>query len=283
MAKCFTPFAGTRHILSLFLGCLLSVLAGCQDDSRGSGHGQAQDPRVRMAIAALDRPDMSDQASLLLAMLQLAYGIDVENDPVAIFEGWIVYYSETEAPDVVAVMSMYRRIYDGTVLPDGSAIDAAGSLDRETLLAIFCDRLELPADFRDTLMVNSAQGGYAATHVLLAHLFLRTSGCNLVLSDADVLEIQAQTAAAIDLDDGGLSDLDVEAMALLAASGRMDLVPGQAVDALYAAQLASGGWPLNAPIAIPDPGLPTEDHATALALWFLLAQEVEGGFAPLLR
>ena len=74
-----------------------------------------------------------------------------------------------EHPDRAPVLRVFRRVFDAD-----NAIDPEDwkqvtiPTDQLLVSALYCDRLGLPPEFGDTLVRAVSQGGYAATHALLA-------------------------------------------------------------------------------------------------------------------
>lgn len=267
---------------ALFATTLALLGAGC-----GGGSSPPPAPAdlatpIAGATAWLDRPDLEIASSLVMAGLQPMYSLALTVDPAAIFEQHVADLQTAGQTDAAGSLSLFRRLYNNTVTFDAYYLSQAGVVDQMTLKALYCDTEPVPAGFRDDLMAASLVGGYDTTHVLLAALILRSLGCNDVLSAIDKLNIELRTAALINLGDGLLDDLDIEAMTFLAEAGRMDLVPEAARQALLATQQPDGSWAEHNVLPDGSP-LPVAgfQHATALALSFLLAWQADGVFIPL--
>lgn len=256
----------------------LSVVAGCNDGGSGSLAPDLSAPITR-AHDWLDRPDLELVSSLMLAGLRPMYGLQFNNDPAAIFEQHLADLQASGQPNEAGTMSLFRRIYDGTVVFDPYYWSLAGSIDQSTLQSLYCDSVPVPADYANQLLSMSGDGGYHATHAMLAALFLRSNGCQ-VLSSAEIQLLESRTAAVIDLGDGFLDDVDIEAMTMLAFASRLDLVPMSARQALLATQQADGSWVEHSPLA-GEPPTAGFQHATGLAYSFLLVWQANGVFIPL--
>jgi hypothetical protein len=150
--------------------------------------------------------------------------------------------------------------------------------DAVTFPGVYCH--QYPLDASDVQLVTdyAAQGGYRTTHALLALLWAIDNDCPMPPEfSAELLERTIQDVFAIAEAGGGtLTDLRIEAMALLAAAGRHDLIQASWVDRVLGDQMINGGWRAE-PTAV-DPA----DHTTGLALWLLLQlaepQKVLSGF-----
>lgn len=214
-----------------------------------------------------------------MAGLQWIYNLSLEHDPRDTFTRHVHELEGSGQLDAAAALALFRRIFDGSEVLDTAYLANTGDIDRRTLQALYCDTQPPPAGFRDELMDALELGGYETTHVLLAALFIRSNGCTGILDVTDVRLIESRVAEQIVLDDGFLDDLDIEAMAFLAAGDRMDLVPPVARDALLATQQADGSWAEHTALDGTIGAVPGFQHATVLAIWFLLAWQ-EGGWVP---
>ncbi|MGZ6066583.1 MAG: hypothetical protein ACXWVM_29565 [Polyangiales bacterium] len=255
------------------------VVTSC-NGAHHAPRSKASTPLAR-ALAWCDQPSLEAPSSLVLASLQRAYGLRLAHDPRAIFAKRVAEMRAVGKTGAAGTLALLRRVYDGSVRIEPEFMSLANSTDQHTLVALYCDTAAPPPNFRDALMAAVERGGYQATHVLLAALFLRSNGCTGILSADDRARIHARVAALIRLDDGSLDDLDVEAMTFLAADGRADLVPAAARVALLASQQADGSWRNHTPLGVhlePSAGF---QHTSVLALWFLLLERSGSAFVPM--
>jgi hypothetical protein len=240
------------------------VVTGCDGAS-----DRVAKTAVERALAWCDESCVEAPSALVLASLQRAYALKLNRDPRATF----VKSAAGRAP--------FRRVYDGSLRLAREQLPSMSPTDQRTLLALYCDTTPPPPSYRNDLMNAVEQGGYRATHVLLAAIYLRSNGCTNILSATDRETIHARIAALIRLDDGTLDDLDVEAMTFLAADGRADLVPTTARDALIASQRADGSWQSHTRLGAPLGAAAGSQHTTVLALWFLLHERAGGAFVSM--
>lgn len=261
------------------LVCVLALLlAACNDGGSGSFHPDLSGPLVRVH-AWVDRPDLEPIPALMLTGLRQVYGVSFTVDPQAIYEQYIATLQAGGQVQAADVLTLFRRIYDGTQVFNATSWSYAGSIDQLTLDALYCDTVPVPADYENQLMTLSTQGGYSTTHALLAALVLRSNGCvPLTAPDMDLL--YSRTLAVIDLNDGYLDDVDIEAMTMLAAGGKLAMVPVSVRQTLLDSQQADGSWAEHSPLAGGTVATGYQ-HATILAYQFLLAWQMNGTFLPL--
>jgi len=174
-------------------------------------------------------------------------------------------------PEVYAI---YRRIDDPDAQVDKAAIAALPTaIDRITASALHCDRIPLPADWVEILAKASRAGAYALTHAVLATEWTVENGCRtrqdvtaLHAEQVRLLEQLIDQRATLAGQYESATDLWIEAMAMLDYSGAGDRIRAAWIDDLLSQQRADGGWPRHPRATRSDP------HATALALWVVLAQ-----------
>jgi len=121
------------------------------------------------------------------------------------------------------------------------------SVDTDAIVAValWCDRLDLPGDFFDVLDDAGELGGYDVTHALGASQLLVENGCVDERRGRELVDDFAVPTAEL-LAEGPLGDLELEACAILAWTGRWDLIPEDLPARVAASQLDDGGWPLQA-------------------------------------
>jgi hypothetical protein len=263
-------------------GCLLASLAGAALMAAApASPALPVTPPSREALRAA-----AARAAALLAS-------DRWNDPLAFILSDALYrrfavetlsastlrFAEFRAahPDVTWV-DVFRRLIDPEqkARPEwfDPAAGGARGLDRLTVLALYCDQVPPPADYRALLEKGRAEGGYALTHAALALIWLRENGCRVAEPDFEKRVIR-ETAALVRAD-GAVSDLELEAAAMVARLGEARLLPDRFPQEVMAAQHGDGGW-------AEDGGKtsPSDWHPTILALWFLLEIEQPGGTIPM--
>jgi hypothetical protein len=174
-------------------------------------------------------------------------------------------------PDVYAI---YRRIDDPGARVEKAAIAALPTaIDRITASALHCDRIALPADWLDILRKASRAGLYALTHAVLASEWTVENGClerddvrTLGEEQVLLLEKLIDGRAALAASQEAATDLWIEAMVMLDYAGAGARIRRPWVEDLLTLQRDDGGWPRHPRAVRSDP------HATALALWLVLAQ-----------
>jgi hypothetical protein len=178
----------------------------------------------------------------------------------------------------VAWVDVFRRLIDPGQKARPEWLDPATGgvrgLDRLTVLALYCDEVPPPTDYLALLEKGRAEGGYALTHVALALIWLRENGCRLVEPDFEKRVIR-ETAALVRVD-AAVSDLELEAAAMVARLGEARLLPDRFLEEVIAAQHQDGGW-------AEDSGRASlaDWHPTFLALWLLLEIEHPGVTIPM--
>lgn len=160
-------------------------------------------------------------------------------------------------------LSVYARVGDASEQVTLAELSMLGSVDAYTGPALHCREHPLPRDFAATLTTNLALGGYSATPVLLALIWLRDGACSHPADDPFVEATVAAAAALIDSDHSMTTDLEMEAAAFLTYFGEGNRVPAGFVEGVLTNQQPDGGW---------GPMLPDDaasGHTSGLALWFL--------------
>lgn len=168
-------------------------------------------------------------------------------------------------PREAHVLRVFRRVMDRAAPLHLEDLDnITTDFDPMTARALHCDRIPLQSDYVGALLDAAQQGGYSLTHALLAWAWLKENGCRLEVPAGFETAIVRDTAALID-DDRRVSDLEIEAAALLYAFGHGDRLPSGFIARVVDAQLPSGGFSL-------DSGGEHQPnwHTSVLAYWLLL-------------
>ncbi|HZF30980.1 MAG TPA: hypothetical protein VE907_17825 [Gammaproteobacteria bacterium] len=142
--------------------------------------------------------------------------------------------------------------------------------DQLLACALYCDRLGLPPDYAATLEEAVRTGGYSATHVLLAWIWLHDNRCQLAVREGFVEDMYRANAAILDDSPTLLvNDLKLEAAAFLCMARQGSRVDPRFVRQVVSIQRADGGW---GKLDAPNPDNPDESswHSTTLALLLLL-------------
>lgn len=225
------------------------------------------DADVRAAVAnavAFLQKAREPHALLFMGLMHRRFGVPE-------FADTLERYDEVlpEHPDRAPVLRVFRRMFDANNPIDPDDWDHVTiPTDRLLVSALYCDRLGLPPSFAEALGRAVSQGGYAATHALLAWVWIAENGCEISVPDGFVDDMVGAVAAIIDADPTSVNDIKLEAAAFLCLarySARVDL---GFVRRVMAIQNADGGW------GVPAEGAGDPDgsswHSTILALMILL-------------
>ena len=176
-------------------------------------------------------------------------------------------------PKEAPVLRVLRRLLDANNPVD---LDDWEQLkihtDRVLAAALYCDRLRLPDRYAEVLENGVKAGGYHATHVLLAWIWLNDNRCKLVMRDGFVEDMHRAVAAILEDRPNIVNDLKLEAAAFLCMARQGKRVDPRFVRLVVSIQRVDGGW------GIPDTPNPADPdgsswHTTTLALLLLLHVE----------
>ena len=172
-------------------------------------------------------------------------------------------------------LRVFRRIavHDDIRQTNDMTEVAAYQLDSITAPALYCDVDGIPTNYNQTLLNDISDGGYYVTHVLLACIWIKENGCN-VLGSAQVESVYQSTASLID-NDPVVTDLELEAAAFLYVAGQGSRVNQNFVDEVLATQNSDGGWSETS-----GSGIVSYYHATVLGLLLLLHIEYPASSYP---
>ena len=87
--------------------------------------------------------------------------------------------------------------------------------DQVLAAALYCDRLGLPEYYAEALEKGVKQGGYHATHVLLAWIWLNDNRCKLAVREGFVEDMYRAVAAILEDRPNIVNDLKLEAAGFL--------------------------------------------------------------------
>ncbi len=172
-------------------------------------------------------------------------------------------------PDRAPVLRVFRRMFEADNpirLEDWEQVTL--QTDRLLVSALYCDRLGLPESFAGALGRAVSQGRYAATHALLAWVWVQENRCQLAVPDGFLEKMYGTVAAIIDEDPTTVDDIKLEAGAFLCLAHQVARVDLGFVRRVVALRNGDGGWGQ----AIGGTGKPDESswHSTILALMILL-------------
>ena len=218
---------------------------------------------VANAIAFLQTA-REPHALLFMGLIHRRFGVKEFGNALEIYDAELAKH-----PGRAPVLRVLRRMFDA-----GNAIEPEDwehvtiPTDRLLVSALYCDRLGLPESFAEALGRAVSQGGYAATHALLAWIWVQENGCRLAVPEGFLDEMYSAVARIIDEDPRSVNDIKLEAGAFLCLARQLPRVDLGFVRRVIACRNADGGWGRPAEGA----GNPNESswHSTILALIILL-------------
>jgi hypothetical protein len=144
--------------------------------------------------------------------------------------------------------------------------------DQVLAAALYCDVLGVPEYYPEVLEKGVKAGGYHATHVLLAWIWLNDNRCKLAVRDGFVEDMYRANAAILEDRPTMVNDLKLEAAAFLCMARQGGRVDPKFVRHVLSIQRGDGGWGIP---DTPDPSNPDGSswHSTILALLLLLHVE----------
>ena len=175
-----------------------------------------------------------------------------------------------ERPNEAPLLRVLRRLNDADnpLQPDDWG-HVLIHTDRVLVTALYCDRLGLPPEYGDTLEAGVKAGGYHATHVLLAWIWLNDNRCKLPMRAGFVEDLYRANAAILEDRPTMVNDLKLEAAAFLCLARQGKRVDPRFIQHVVSIQRHDGGW---GRLDTPDPANPDGSswHSTTLALLLLL-------------
>jgi hypothetical protein len=180
-------------------------------------------------------------------------------------------------PKEAPVLRVLRRLLDaGNPLNPDDWDHVKIHTDQVLAAALYCDRLGLPEYYAEVLERGVKAGGYHATHVLLAWIWLNDNRCKLAVRDGFVEDLYRANAAILEESPNTVNDLKLEAAAFLCMARQGRRVDPRFVRHVVSIQRADGGW---GKLDTPDPENPDASswHSTILALLLLLHVEFPRG------
>jgi hypothetical protein len=172
-------------------------------------------------------------------------------------------------PDRAPVLRVFRRMFDADnpiQLEDWEHVNIP--TDRLLVSALYCDRLGLPESFAEALGRAVSQGRYAATHALLAWVWLQENRCTLAVPAQFFDEMCGAVARIIDEDPTSVNDIKLEAGAFLCLAHQVERVNLGFVRRVISFRNPDGGW--GRPVAGAGDPSGSSWHSTILALIILL-------------
>ena len=145
-------------------------------------------------------------------------------------------------PSQASQLRLFRRIidYNNTlIINDFNSIIV--DLDKITVPALYCDKINLPNDYSKKLEEAINNGGYLLTHVLLASIWFEENGCQIPLSENLIERVYRDSAKLIN-NDSTVEDLELEAAAFLYLARKGSLVPNSFIKKVITNQNIDGSW-----------------------------------------
>jgi len=204
-----------------------------------------------------------------MSMMHRLFGVREFADALKRYDEVVATRPNEEA----AVLRVLRRLNDANNPLQPDDWDHVKIVTDQLLAcALYCDRLGFPPEFAATLDKGVKAGGYAATHVLLAWIWLHDNGCRLTVRDGFVEDMFRAVAAILEDRPTTLNDLKLEAAAFLCMARQGKRVDPRLFRHVLSIQRADGGW---GKLDTPNPDNPDESswHSTTLALLLLLHVE----------
>ena len=218
---------------------------------------------IANAIAFLQK-QREPHALLFMGLIHRRCGVEEFANAPALYDEVLPAH-----PDRAPVLRVFRRMFDANNpirLEDWEHVTL--QTDRLLISALYCDRLGLPESFAEALGRAVSQGRYAATHALLAWVWVQENRCPLAVPDGFPEKMYSTVAAIIDEDPTTVNDIKLEAGAFLCLARQVARVDLGFVRRVIAFRNPDGGWGVPAEGA----GKPDESswHSTILALMILL-------------
>ncbi|MGD2066556.1 MAG: hypothetical protein PVI43_05240 [Candidatus Bathyarchaeota archaeon] len=210
------------------------------------------------------RTSTEPEAMLWLDVMHRRFEIDEFTNALQNFDQLMIWSPEKSYVD------LFRRMADyGARINSVELGKVTNELDLITLPALYCDRLDLPANYSTLLVDGASEGGYKLTHVLLAWIWLQENGGEVELPEGFIEDMYLANAALINTD-STITDVEMEAAAFLCLAGQSELVDESFINVVIAAQESDGGWG----------GTSKRWHTTILGLLYLLHMEFPSDSYP---
>ena len=218
---------------------------------------------VANAIAFL-KSAREPHALLFMGLIHRRFGVKEFANALELYDAELPNH-----PERAPVLRVFRRMFDANnpiQLEDWEHVTL--QTDRLLVSALYCDRLGLPESFGDALARAVSQGRYAATHALLAWVWIQENGCKLTVPAGFFEDMCGAVARIIDEDPTSVNDIKLEAGAFLALAHQVHRVDLGFVRRVIAFRNQDGGWGQR----VEGADNPNESswHSTILALMILL-------------
>jgi hypothetical protein len=146
-----------------------------------------------------------------------------------------------ERPKEAPVLRVLRRLNDAdNPLQPDDWDHVLIHTDRVLATALYCDRLGFPDSYPDVLERGVKEGGYHATHVLLAWTWLQDNRCKLPMRDGFAEDLYRANAAILEESSAVVNDLKLEAAAFLCMARQGKRVDPRIIRHVVSIQRADG-------------------------------------------
>ncbi len=182
------------------------------------------------------RTSTEPEAMLWLDVMHRRFGISEFSGALEQFDQLLYWF-----PDK-SYVRMFRRVADyNSSINEGELKRVTNEVDVITLPALYCDRMDFPANYSTLLEEGVSNGGYQLTHVLLAWIWIQENGGTVELPEGFVEDMYQANAALINTD-STVTDIEMEAAAFLCLAGQGELVDDSFFDCVIASQAEDGSW-----------------------------------------
>jgi hypothetical protein len=228
---------------------------------------------VANAIAFL-KSAREPHALLFMGLIHRRFGIKEFADARELYDAELPKH-----PDRAPVLRVLRRMFDASnpIQPEDWE-HVTLQTDRLLVSALYCDRLGLPESFADVLARAVSQGRYAATHALLAWVWIQENKCSLAVPAGFFEDMCRAVARIIDEDPTSVNDIKLEAGAFLCLAHQVHRVDLGFVRRVIAFRNDDGGW--GKPVEGAGHQGESSWHSTILALMILLHVRFPAPGAP---
>ena len=180
------------------------------------------------------------------------------------------WVKEKLTPETIAALKagrwapFMRLIERGYRPPPAAIAQRPFSIDKFTLIALYCDAYGLPGDYQDRLFDGLRGDVYWPTHAVLSAVWAHENGCvdkpTWERWQPALYEALQRTLAA----HPAVDDFFVESIALSYYAGVTGVAGKEALAQIIDAQRFTGGWPVDRRTPF------SNNHTTILAFWSLL-------------
>ena len=174
-----------------------------------------------------------------MSMMHRLFGVPEFADALKRYDEVVAERPEAEA----AVLRVLRRLNDAdNPLQPDDWDHVTIMTDQLLACALHCDRLGLPPEYAAALDKGVKAGGYAATHSLLAWIWLHDNRCTLAVRDGFVEDMYNSVQAILDDNPTIVNDLKLEAAAFLCMARQGSRVAPRFIRNVLSIQRSDGAF-----------------------------------------